>query len=310
MVLAPADGNARYRMLVIHNCMGQETEWDLYRTFEAVVRKGSLTSAARALGVSQSTVSRHLARLEEEAGSPLLARESPVRLTDRGAALLAAVEPMIDAALAARAALEDTVELRGEVTLTSVGEVVRWLLTPGLATFYRTYPNLRLRLLASNETTSLAAGDADIALRLARPAKGELLGRKVGSESFGFFASRSLPRGPEVPWLGLCGSLALISEQRHAARAFASRPPRLLVEDVEALGLAVEARLGAAVLPRKFAGRLVDVDEVRPRDVGAAELGPIPGRDFWAIVHRSKHRVPKVRAVMEWLVGLMPRAAS
>lgn len=305
MALAKADGNARCRMLVIHNCMGQESEWDLYRTFEAVARKGSLTAAARALGVSQSTVSRHLGRLEEDAGSPLLLRESPVRLTDRGVALLAAVEPMVDAAVAARAALEDTLELRGEVTVTSVGEVVRWVMAPSLPAFYLRYPHLRLRLLASNETTSLAAGDADIALRLARPVKGELLGRKVGRESFGFFASRALSRGPEVPWLGLCGSLARIAEQRHAARAFASRPARLLVEDVEALGLAVEAGLGAAVLPRKFARRLVDVEEVRPRDVGAAELGPIAVRDFWAIAHRSKHRVPKVRAVMDWLAGLL-----
>ncbi len=293
-------------MLIIHNWMGQETEWDLFRTFEAVARKGSLTAAAAALGVSQSTVSRHLGRLEEDAGSPLLLRESPVRLTERGAALLSAIEPMVDAATAARAALEDTLELRGEVTVTSVGEVVRWVMAPNLAAFYLRYPHLRLRILASNETTSLAAGDADIALRLARPAKGELVGRKVGRESFGFFASRGLPRGPETPWLGLCGSLARIAEQRHAARAFASRPPRLLVEDVEALGLAVEAGLGAAVLPRKFAGRLVDLEEVRPREVGAADLGPIPARDFWAIAHRSKHRVPKVRAVMDWLAGLLP----
>ena len=298
------DDHTRTRMLVIHICMGQETEWDLFRTFEAVVRKGSLTAAAKALGVSQSTVSRHLGRLEEDAGSPLLLRESPARLTERGAALLSAVEPMVDAALAARAALEDTLELRGEVIITTVGEVVRWVVTPNLPAFYRTYPHLRLRLLASNETSSLAAGDADIALRLARPAKGELVGRKVGRESFGFFAAHALPRGPDAPWLGLCGSLTRISEQRHAERAFASRPPRLLVEDVEALGLAVQAGLGVAVLPRRFAGRLLDVEEVRPRDVGAKDLGPVPGRDFWAIVHRSKHRMPKVRAVLGWLADI------
>ena len=52
-------------------------QWDLLRTFEAVARLGSLTAAARALGSSQSTVSRHLARLEDVAGSPLLLREMP-----------------------------------------------------------------------------------------------------------------------------------------------------------------------------------------------------------------------------------------
>ena len=81
-------------------------QWDLLRSFEAVARLGSLTAASRALGVSQSTISRQLARLEEDARSPLLLRESPVRLTERGEALLAAVAPMLDAARAAEVALE------------------------------------------------------------------------------------------------------------------------------------------------------------------------------------------------------------
>ena len=101
-------------------------QWDLLRSFEAVARLGSLTAASRALGVSQSTISRQLARLEEDARSPLLLRESPVRLTERGEALLAAVAPMLDAARAAEVALESSPELHGQVTVTTVGELLRW----------------------------------------------------------------------------------------------------------------------------------------------------------------------------------------
>lgn len=281
-----------------------EGEWDLFRTFEAVARHGGLTAAAKALAMSQSTVSRHLARLEERAGSPLVLREQPIRLTDRGASLLAAVEPMVDAVLLARAALDQTPELRGEVTLTTVGEVARWVVAPQLGSFYRAYPHLRLRILASNERASLAAGDADVALRLARPDGAELVARKVSTETYGFYASRSLAPSEDCPWLGLAGSLSKISEQRHAARAFGSRPPRLLVEDVESLGLAVQAALGVAVLPRTFASRLTDVEEVSPVAFGARDLGVIPSRAFWLVVHRSKQRIPKVRALLDWLGGL------
>lgn len=280
-------------------------EWDLLRTFEAVVRLGSLTAAARALAVSQSTVSRHLARLEQGAGSPLLLRESPLRLTERGSSLLAAVQPMVDAALAARSALEDTPELHGEVTLTTVGELLRWVLVPRLPEFYRAFPHLRLRLLASNRVSSLAAGEADVALRMTRPERGELVARRVRTESYGFFAAASLELHPEAPWLGLAGSLAEIPEQRHAARAFAGRPARLLVEDVESLGLAVEAGLGVAVLPRGLAARLVEVVEVPPPRIGAQSDGRLPSRDVWMVVHRSKQRVPKLRALMGWLAGVM-----
>jgi DNA-binding transcriptional LysR family regulator len=288
-------------MLIIHFCMHPDTPWELFRTFEVVVRHGSLTAAARALGVSQSTVSRHLARLEESAGSPLLLRQAPVQLTDRGANVLAALEPMVDAALAARSALESTVELRGQVTLTTVGELVRWVLDPELATFYRAHSQLRLRILASNQRSSLAAGEADIALRMARPERGELVAKKLATETFGLFASAALSLHPAVPWLGLAGSLSHLEEQRWAERAFASRPPRHLVEDIESLGVAVQSGVGVALLPRQLAARLADVVAVRAAAVGAKDVGPVPTRELWMVVHRSKQRVPKVRAVMEWV---------
>ena len=107
-------------------------EWDLLRTFESVARLGSLTAAARALGVSQSTVSRQINKLEEVAGSPLLLRETPVQPTEKGAALLEAVRPMVDAALTVQSTLEEAPQLHGEVTLTTVGELLRWVLAPAL----------------------------------------------------------------------------------------------------------------------------------------------------------------------------------
>jgi len=280
-------------------------DWDLLRTFEAVARLGSLTVASKALGVSQSTVSRQLDRLEEGAGSPLLFRESPVRLTARGDALLAAVKPMLSAALEAESALEDTPELRGQVTITTVGELVRWVLTKQLGAFYETYPQLRLRILADNQVSSLAAGEADIALRFARPERGDLVAKKLHTESYGFFVSSKLALCEDVPWLGLTGSLALIPEQRHAERVFADRSPRLLVEDVESLGLAVAAGLGVAILPHGLAARLQGLVEVEPGQIGAQGEGAIASRDLWMVVHRSKQQSPKVRAVIQWLTGIL-----
>ncbi len=276
-------------------------DWDHLRTFETVARLGSLTAASRSLGMSQSTVSRQLGRLEAEADAPLLLRESPVRLTRKGLALLAAVEPMVEAALAAQSALDDSPALRGQVSVTTVGEMIRWQLVDNLGRFYREYPELRLRLLAENQIASLAAGEADIALRFAKPRRGDLVVRRVYTISYGLFAAKSLELCHDLPWLGLAGSLANIPEQGYAERAFVGRHPRLLVEDVEALGLAVEAGLGVAVLPHGQAQRLRDVVEVEPDQVGARNLGPIPRRDLWLVVHRSKRRLPGIRAVIQWL---------
>lgn len=278
-------------------------EWDLLRTFEAVARLGSFTAAAQALGLSQSTVSRHLGRLEEMAGSPLLWRESPVRLTDRGESLFSAVEPMVHAALEAQSALETQPALLGEVTLTTVGEMVRWVLVKHLPSFYRAYPNLRLRILVDNRTNSLAAGEADLALRLARPDRGELVARRVHAESFAFCVSTHIDVRIDVPWLGLTGSLGNIPEQRYAARVFSPRMPRLLVEDVESLGRAVEAGLGVALLPCRLVAMLHDVTTVAAKDIGALDV-PLPTREVWLVVHQSKQRVPNIRAVIQWLNGM------
>lgn len=294
-------------MIAIHERMIEDTPWEHLRTFEAVARHGSLTRAARALGVSQSTVSRHLAQLEERAGSPLLLRETPIALTERGEALLAAIRPMVDAALSAGAALAATPELRGEVTVTTVGEVTRWALVPALPSFCSAYPHLRLRLLASNQIASLAAGEADVALRFVRPERGELVGRRLATEAYALFAAPGLALGPDTPWLGLAGSLSGIPEQQHAARLFAGRPARLLVEDVESLGLAVREGLGVAILPRGLATRLALRREVKASRVGAAEVGPIPARDLWLVVHRSKRELPKVRVVVDWLTSVLAR---
>ncbi len=283
-------------------------EWDLLRTFAAVARHGSLTATAAALGVSQSTVSRHLARLEDRAGSPLLLRQTPMRLTALGEDLLAAVGPMLDGARAAEALLDDSPAVQGAVTVTTVAEMVRWVLVDGLPTLLERWPHLRLRILADNHNASLAAGEADVALRFARPDSGALIARRVQRMAYGFFVAPTVEPGPETPWLGLTGSLAHIPEQALAERLFAARPARVLVEDVEALARAVGAGLGVAILPRGFARRL-GLTAVAPAALGLGTPG-LPERELWMVVHRSRHRLPRVRAVMDWLIELFEEAGG
>lgn len=274
-------------------------QWDHLRTFEAVARLGSMSAAAGALKISLSSVSRHIARLEAQAGEPLLA---PAGLTARGEALRDAVEPMLRAALAARSALEADEALRGVVTIASVGELVRWQLVRHIPLFLGEHPALQLNLLAGNHVVDLATGEADIALRMARPERGELIARKIGVVSYGLFMSAALEQSAQTPWLGLTGSLAQIPEQRCAARLFADRPPRLLVEDVEALGGLVEAGLGAALLPRGLASRLRGLVEPDPAALGAQSALELPDRALWMVVHPARQHIPRVRAVMDWLI--------
>lgn len=276
-------------------------EWEHLRTFATIVRLGSLTAAAAELKISQSTVSRHLKSLEELAQTPLLFRETPIRLTRRGEALHEAVQPMIQAAMQASAALEDPLVLQGPVTVTTVAEWLRWVLVPGLPAFLETYPQIQLRLLAGNQVDSLAAGVADVAIRVAKPERGDLFARRLHTETYHLYASPHLYCAHDVPWLGLHGSLAEIPEQKMAERLFRGREARLLVEDVESLGRAVKAGLGVALLPDGLAQMLGGLLKLELADLGLEEVA-LPTRDFWLVVHRSKQGIARIRAVMDWLV--------
>lgn len=275
--------------------------WTLLRTFDAVARAGTFTEAAKRLNVSQSTVSRHINKLESMAGSPLLIHATPLELTQRGVALLDAIEPMVHAALAAHAVLEDIPEVSGQVTVSTVGELIRWTLIDQLDAFYTQHPQVQLRLLASNQVSRLASGEADIALRMFRPTHGDLVAKRLTTTSYGVFGHKALQLSQQTPWLGLAGSLANISDQRFANDLFGPRPARLLVEDIESLGLAVQAKLGVAILPRRLAPRLKGVAEVNIEAMGLTLSGEPEQRAIWMVVHRSKQHLPRVRAVMAWL---------
>lgn len=276
-------------------------DWDLLRTFESVTRHGSLTAAAQALRLSQSTVSRQMTRLEALSKSPLMLRTTPLQLTARGEALKACVLPMVDLAQAAQAALEDSDELQGEVTLATVGELLRWTLAPRLAAFHKAYPRLRLRILSDNRVRSLAAGEADVSVRLARPERGDLVAKKLHVERYALYAAKGLELRANVPWLGLTGSLAHIPEQRWAEQFFAPQAPQLLLEDIEALAMAAADGLGVALLPRRLAPRHPGLVEVPLNALNQKEIPPIPSREVWWVVHRTKQRLPKVRALIDWL---------
>ncbi len=276
--------------------------WDYFRTFEAVSRMGSFKEAARHLSVSQSTVSRHIQHLEEACGEPLLHRTNPLSLTPRGEALKDMVGPLAAAAqLAERELYDHDNMLAGTVTLATVGEVARWTIVPELSSLYERAPDVTLCVLTDNSIISLAAGDADISLRLTRPTRGDLVARKVRDISYGLYASSTLDViSEDVAWMGLTGSLSSLAEQQWRDRVAGKRPTRFLVEDVEALGLAVQAGQGIAVLPRSLAARLDGLVELDLKDFGVNEA--LPERELWLVVHGTKQHVPRVRAVIAWLV--------
>jgi DNA-binding transcriptional LysR family regulator len=166
--------------------------WELLRTFLEVIRDGSLSGAARRLGLTQPTAGRHIDALEAQLGLPLFTR-SPQGLIPTSAALdlVPHAEQMAAAAAALqRAASGEAATDRGTVRITA-SEIMGCEILPAiLARFRRKHPLIELELTLSNRNQDLLRRDADIAVRMNRPTQKALLTRRLGKTMIGLYAHR------------------------------------------------------------------------------------------------------------------------
>ena len=170
--------------------MTEPISWDLYRSFLAIARHGSLSAAARALRLTQPTLGRHVDQLEQTLGAPLFTR-SPQGLipTETALALVPIAEAMESAAAAmTRAATGQAGAVAGVVRITASDVIGAEVLPAILAGFADRYPGIAFELHLSNRTEDLLRRDADIAVRMVRPTQSGLVARRLGEAVLGFYA--------------------------------------------------------------------------------------------------------------------------
>ena len=167
-------------------------DWEDLRIFREVMRDGSLSGAARRLGIAQPTVGRRMDALEGSLGIALFAR-SPRGLTPTQAAHDLA--PHVDAMAAASAALSRTAageagEDRGVVRVTASEIIGGEVLPPIFARFRAAHPGVEIELALSNRNEDLSLRAADLAVRMTRPRQSNLRGRRIGVSQIGLYAHR------------------------------------------------------------------------------------------------------------------------
>lgn len=168
-------------------------DWTLLRSFLAVVEGGSLSAAAKGIGATQPTLSRHIRELETALGVILFTR-SAQGLDPTKAAL-----GLIDDARAMGAAAEAlnlkaqgrSQQLFGTVRITASVIVANLMLPPILASLRQIEPSIQIEIVASDTNQNLLRRDADIAIRMADPTQNALVARKLGDTPMGLFATRS-----------------------------------------------------------------------------------------------------------------------
>jgi len=174
--------------------MNSGLSWDHCRSLLEVVRRGSLSGAARALGLTQPTVARHIEQIEADLGGVALFTRSPQGLapTEAAEALLPHARTMESAAAAlVRAATGSAEEISGVVRITASDVIGVEVLPAILRDLHATHPGLVFEIIPSNKTADLIRRDADIAVRMTPPRQSALVVKKVGDIRLGLFAHRA-----------------------------------------------------------------------------------------------------------------------
>jgi len=274
-------------------------DWENLRHFVVLAREGTLSGAARLLGVDHATVARRVAALEAETGLKLIDRRARgYQLTDEGRRIAATAMPMEEAAFAvARAVQTAKPGLRGEVSISSPPSLANALIAPQLFRLRRQHPDIRITLIGEKRTASLSRREADVALRLSRPSEPGLIARKIGSFGFSLYGSpvylKETPRHA-FSFIGYDDSMDGAPQQVWLKTLAGDGDVVLRTSDLENQAAAARTGVGLAVLPH-FLG---------DPDPGLAryEITPAPPRrDVWLLVHRDLRQAPLVRAVMGFL---------
>ncbi|WP_426662656.1 LysR family transcriptional regulator [Rhodanobacter aciditrophus] len=285
-----------------------EPAWDLYRSFLAVAGEGSLSAAARTLGMTQPSLGRHVRQLETMLGVALFTRSPQgLVLTDVGAELAEHARGMAAASAALRrAASGSRQEVRGVVRITC-SEVIGGEVLPAiLADLRRQQPGIVVELSLSDVAEDLLRKDADIAVRMLRPSQAALVARRVGAIGIGLYAHRRYLKAHGTPreMADLHGH-ALIGFDREtpALRAMRARLPGAEVFTRSHFALRTDSTLAQLAALRAGYGVGACQHALARRERSLLRVVPAFALDLdtWLVMHEDLRTNRRVRLVYDHL---------
>ncbi|MDN2582718.1 LysR family transcriptional regulator [Aquibium sp. ELW1220] len=290
--------------------------WDDQRIFLAVLEEGSLSAAARRLGLSHPTVRSRIEALEAHLGTVLFTRSvNGLAPTETAEALRGPARAMAMASeLFVRQASSAGNEIAGTVRM-SVPEFMGIEVIPVmLARLREAHPRIRIELSLSNAPADLLAQEVDVAVRTVAPKQEALVARKVAAIPLGFFAAPGYVarHGAPESLADLAEHDVIGSDRNRSDLAFAERFGVALRRDRLVLRTdSHPAQLAAARAGVGIAVAQVPVGESDGRLVRVLPDVEIAVLETWIVTHENLSRVPRVRAVFDSLVesfGAMRRA--
>ncbi len=293
---------AKTRVFVISMCKNacMDVSWDDLRSVMLLVRHRTLAEAAGAMGVSYTTVARRMKRAEDALGTILFERlPDGYRPTDAAHRVAEHAARMETHEHDLRRALQGRDRgLTGRLTLTAPQLLISGFLLPILDEFQTAYPQVELRIVATNDLLDLNRLEADLAIRISNEPGDTLKGLRLSGQDHASFASvemaKHIQKDPDkvVDWIVHDGNPAV---PQPCNPAYPNHQMRFRFSDMSSMIAAAQAGLGVVRLPM-FLGRQTD------GLVQVPVLPPKPYLDIWVVSHADVWPSEKLRAFREILV--------
>jgi DNA-binding transcriptional LysR family regulator len=294
--------------------------WELYRSLLGVLDEGSLSGAARALGLAQPTIGRHVEALESALGLALFTRsQRGLQPTEAALALRPYAEGMASTAAALRRVASSHggggkgAAVRGTVRITASDVVAVEVLPPILASLRQAHPALVIELAADNRVQDLLHREADIAVRMLRPQQESLIARRIGHIELGlhahadYIARAGLPRSmaalAQHTIVGYDKETAFIRGLRPTLGGLRRESFALRSNSDLAQLAAIRAGYGIGICQVALARRDPSLVRVLPRQF-ALQL------DTWVTMHEDLRDSPRCKVAFDALVAGLARYVS
>lgn len=289
-------------------------DWNRARAFLVTAEEGSLSAAARALGMAQPTLGRQVVALEEELGVVLFERLGRgLTLTPSGLELVEHVRSMGEAASrVSLTASGQSQSIEGTVCITATEVAAAFALPPIVTALRRAEPGITIEVVASNSLRDLRRREADIAIRGVRPTDPDLIARKLPGGTASLYATPG--------YLARVGELASPADMARADFiGFAENDA--FVGWLNGLGFGLTARNFGVLsanhlvmweLVKRGAGiggMATEVGDAEPLVRRAASWFPPFPFELWLVAHRELNTSRRVRLVFDWLVEALGPAA-
>ena len=290
-------------------------DWVLLRSFLAIYRAGTVAGAARGLGLQQSTLSRHLAELEDQLAQPLFERTGRGLHATDGAHLVAryahdmeSLAHQMTLSLAAKSEM-----LNGTVRVSASHIFASHVLPTIARDLIRRYPGLQLEIVASDEIPSLLHRATDIALRFSQPTDLNVVARQIGQVPIAAVAHESYLQAMGTPQqaadllqhhlLGLDKDTVMLPALQAMGIAVTPAHFRIRTDDKAVCVKFIESGAGIGFVARLLLNANPSLRQVLP------DL-PLPTLTCWLTTHTEISNTPLIRTVYDAIADGVSRLLS